>query len=253
MSVRHAVTAGCLVFICCLPALCKDAVAIAALQSALQALSGGQAPAVSMSLSGTAEYSAGSDQETFPITLIASDFDDTTITFQRAAGQVIEVRRRGSGTWTGSDQVTHQEALHNTWTSAAWFSPALLIGSWINDNELVISDLGHETRNGVAVEHIQAIRQPSGAGTGTLQVIANESRMDLYVDSVSFLPVALEFNGHPDNDAGSKIPIRIEYGGYTTTGSVGAQPFRIEEFIQNTPLLNITVTNAAVSAGITGQ
>ena len=83
----------------------------------------------------------------------------------------------------------------------------------------------------------------------TTALIQQASAMDLYLDSTTYLPVALEFNTHPENNALQDIPVRIEYGDYRAAGT-GKAPYRIQKYLQGTLLLDIAVSSVAVNPGI---
>ena len=222
----------------------KDAKALAVLSQIAQGV--GVIPVVSqVSLEGTANYTAGSDSETFPIDFTASGFDDTSMLLKRSGGVASEIRHKGIGTWFGVDGVSHAYAVHNTWTTAAWFAPTLLLSAWLSDPELVISDLGQEQRDGIAVEHVQCFRQFADMPALDAGQVAAVSRMNLYLDTKAGLPVGLEFSIHPDNDAGTNIPVRVEYSQFKTSSGI-QMPSRVQEYLQNTPLLDITFTSKTV-------
>jgi hypothetical protein len=230
----------------------KDAQAIAALTRAAQALVTG-GPVASVVVSGSAAYSAGSDEETVQISFTASGLHDSQMVLERSAGAITEVRHQGVGSWSGLDNVVHPFARHNTWTSTSWFFPALLVNSWIADPELTVTDLGQEQRNGIAVEHLRCFRTPAGRmDAGTAALIAAASQMELFLDSTSALPVGFEYNTHPDANEGIDIPVRIEFGGYQSIAS-GTAPFHIQQFLQGTLLLDITASNIAPSASVATQ
>lgn len=233
--------------LCCLclidgPAWCQTPVPALALASANAALTGG-APVTGAVLTGTVSYFAGSDEETGAVTLEASGFFDSKLTLRLSGGDRTEIQQPWSGAWAGADGVQHSWPLHNSLASSAWFFPALLVEGWITQPSFSVSSVAAEQRNGIAVQHLRCVRiLPDAADALTTAHVQRAGAMDLFLDSATFLPVALEFNTHPDNNALMDIPVRIEFSDYRAAGS-GKAPFHIQKYLQNTLLLDISLTS----------
>lgn len=225
------------------------AAAIAILTSASNALSGGT-PLSTVVMTGNASYTAGSSRDSGPVTLEASGFFDSRCTLQLSSGARTEIQQQWSGSWSGPDGVPHAMALHNLMSSSSWFFPPLLVNGWLADTYSSISVVGSEERNGIAVHHLRCARALQTPTDGvTAQLVANAGTMDLFLDSATFLPAAIEFNIHPDNNEQQNIPVRIEFSDYQAAG-LGKAPFRIQKFLQNTLLLDITISSVNLNAAI---
>jgi hypothetical protein len=187
---------------------------------------------------------AGSDTDTGPAVLEAAAYDKSNASFAFTSGPRAEIRNGTAGAWSASNAENHAVALHNSWTAAAWFAPALVVQSWIQDSSFSLAYVGPESRNGAQVQHVRASRNVSGDA-----VIARLSAMDLYLDSQSLLPVALEFNTHPDDDFGVNLLVQATFGNYQTFSGVQA-PARIQSFLQNSLLLDVAVTATSANNGL---
>jgi hypothetical protein len=78
-----------------------------------------------------------------------------------------------------------------------------------------------ESLNGASVNHFQAVRTFPGQGdAATMELLLQLTAFDLYIDAGTFLPVALNFNTHPGNNALQSIPIAIEFSDYRNSGGL---------------------------------
>ncbi len=223
--------------------------ASAILAQASSALTGG-VPVSSAIETGTVAYTAGSDDENGPVELETSGYFDSKLLMHLNNGDKLEILHQDAGVWAGSDAVRRPLAMHNALTSAPWFFPALLVNGWITDKSFSVSSLGTEERNGVTVQHLRCLRVlPGQIDATTMGLIQKASAMDLFLDSTTLLPLALEFNAHPDNNELQDIPVRIEYGDYRALGS-GKAPYHIQKYLQGTLLLDIVVSDVNLNAAI---
>ena len=70
---------------------------------------------------------AGSDTDTGSATLEAAAYDKSKVDLGLTSGSRLEVRNGATCAWSAADAKNHAVAMHNTWTAAAWFAPALVI------------------------------------------------------------------------------------------------------------------------------
>jgi hypothetical protein len=152
------------------------------------------------------------------------------------------------GAWSGPDGISHQIAYHNLLSAPAWFFPVFPIAAGLSAGN-VATYIGHETRNGQAVEHLavshlSTIVAPPGALS-----FAHLSQVDFFLDSTTFLPAAITFNVHPDDNALLDIPVEIDFLNYTSVN--GAQmPFRVQKHINNSLVLDLQFESAVVNSGL---
>jgi hypothetical protein len=222
------------------------------LQSALAAL-GANTAIADVSLLGTAHYIAGSDDETGTATLKALAGGSSRVDLNLSGGTRTEIDTSASGTsagtWSGPDGLSHDIAFHNLLTEPAWFFPAFLVLRGLSAPGYVANYVGHETRNGRALEHLtisqaSAIQVPVGGPD-----LRHLAQTDLFLDSSTILPVAMTFNIHPDNNALLDIPVEIRFSDYRSVNGVQI-PFHVEKFLNNSLLLDLQFQAASVNSGL---
>jgi hypothetical protein len=225
--------------------------ATALLQQTLTALTGGHT-LTDVTLSGTAERIAGSDDETGTVTVKALAAGAARIELNLSSGlrsETMNISASPAGSWSGPDATTHRIADHNLLLlDPAWFFPLFPISRGLATG-YTATYIGQETRNGKAVQHI-AIAQTSGVQlpSGTPSV-AHLSQMDFFLDVTTLLPVAATFNIHLDNDAGRDIPIEVQFSDYRNVS--GAQiPFHLQKFLNNGLILDLQFSSAATNTGL---
>ena len=225
--------------------------AIQLLQRATLAL-GSATPPSDVTLTGTVRSIAGSDDETGTATLKAIA-GASRIDLNLSSGPRSEIYNSSGaspvGSWSGTDGVSHAIALHNLFTDAAWFFPAFSITHGLSSG-YVATYVGHETRDGQAVEHLTisqspAVQTPSGAPT-----LAHLSQMDFFLDSTTLLPDAVTFNIHPDDNALLDIPIEVRFSDYRSVNGVQV-PFHVEKYLNNGLILDLQFQTVAVNTGLT--
>jgi hypothetical protein len=201
---------------------------------------------------GTARRIAGSDDDTGTVTLKAIATGASRMDLSLSSGQWSEVQNiSGSaptGSWFGSDGVSHAIAQHNLLTEPAWFYPAFVLARGLSSSGYVTTYVGHETWNSTTVEHLAIYLQPS-TSLGMTEIIQHLSRQDIYLDSSSLLPVAMTFNVHPDDNAGLDIPVQICFSDYRAVN--GAQvPFHVQKYLNNGLVLDLQFQSVNLNAGI---
>jgi hypothetical protein len=211
----------------------------------------GTAQVNDVTLTGSGTRTAGSDVESGSVSLKALGTSQSRLDFSVASGTRSEIRDLNSsaapqGFWIGLDGSVHSMANQNCVTDAAWFFPPFSVLSQLSNTNLVASYVGQETKNGAAVQHLSFAVQ-NGDTTGLSQQLSTE---DIYLDASSYLPVALAFNVHPDNDASANIPVEIDFSNYQTVSGVQV-PFHIQQFLNGTVLYDLTIQSATLNSGLT--
>jgi hypothetical protein len=225
----------------------------ALLQSALAALAGAN-PVTDVTLSGTAHYIAGSDDETGTATLKAI-VGASRIDLNLSSGPRSEVWNNLSGspvgTWSGPDAVFHPISFHNLLLiDPAWFFPAFPISRGLA-TRYAATYVGHEIRNVQAVEHLSVVQQII-APTQDATLLQHLSQIDFYLDSSTLLPAALTFNIHPDDNQLLDIPIEVGFSDYRSVS--GAQvPFHVQKFLNNGLILDLQFQSAILNSGLSAS
>ena len=196
----------------------------------------GTASIKDVTLTGTARRIAGSDDETGTAVLKALATGETRMDFSFPSGQRSEVRTNSgnvpAGQWSGPDGKPHKMSYHNLMTDSSWFFPALTLTRLVSSQGYVVSVVGPESRSGQAVEHLAVSQLASELPPDISAEVQHLSRMEVYLDSASGLPVALTFNIHPDNNALLDIPEEIRLSDYRVMNGAHV-PFHVEQFLNN--------------------
>lgn len=222
------------------------------LQRSAAALSGGQT-LTDVTLSGPARRIAGSDDESGTAILkgLSSGAGRSDLSLSSGPRSEVEnlTEAMPAGSWSGPDSVSHAMAFHNLLTEPAWFFPAFAIARRLSGTGYVATYVGHETRNGQAVEHVsvfQTAQFPNPPGAATLEHL---TQVDFFLDSTSLLPSAIAFNIHPDNNALLDIPIEVRFSDYRPIN--GAQvPHHVQKFLNNSLILDFQADSVTLNTGL---
>jgi hypothetical protein len=230
----------------------RDTQAVTLANQALSALTGGLA-ITDATVQGSANFIAGSDQESGTATLEGHAGYESRIVLALSGGNRTEVHNGSVAPpqvkSSGPDAVWHASPLHNCWVDPTWFFPALTIQSALNDSQIAFAYIGQETKLSTAVQHIQISRVIPGPGPAAISLIKNLSQIDMYLDATSSLPIALDFNIHSPKDAVHNIPVEVQFSGWHAS-AVGQAPSRIQKFIQNSLSLDLNVSTISINSGI---
>lgn len=231
------------------PVAVRDPQAVVLLSQALSRLKSTPVAVTDISLTASASYTAGSDQETGSATLQALGDAQSRVTLNLGSGSRQEIRNGPAGSWSGSDGTAHAMAGHNCWTDASWFYPLLTLENAAADPTVSVTFAGPTTLNGQAVDELilsRVVTHQSAAITAEIQKL---STVQMYLDASTLLPVAIDFNIHPDRNLRQDIPVEIQYSDYRAV-SGALVPFHIQKFIQHSLLLDLEVSGAIVNAGL---
>lgn len=224
--------------------------AVTLLQNSLAALTGRQS-ITDITLAGTARYIVGPSDETGTATYKAIP-GANRLDLSLSGGARSEITNSTAGTpggsWSGPDGLSHPQAIHNL-TNQATIFPAFTLTALNPSTNFVISLVGQETKDGHPVYHLSASQQFPQMAAKTAAVEQHLTKIDIFLDSSTLLPLALDFSIHPDNDAGLDIPVELFFSDYRPTN--GAQvPFHVQKFLNNSLLLDLQFTNAQLNSGL---
>jgi hypothetical protein len=221
--------------------------------SALTALNG--ATQVSdVTLTGTGTRTVSADVESGNFTLKALGNYQSRLDFVEGAGTLSEVFNISSnnpqGYWIATDGTTHPTASHNCIVGQVWFFPSLSVLAQASTGNYTAIYIGLETKNGVSVQHIQIAPQSSAVSAASNQTLAQIATTDIYLDASSYLPVAMAFGTHPDDNANLNIPVEIDFSNYQNVQGV-LVPFHVQKFMNGSLLLDLTIQSAQMNTGLT--
>jgi hypothetical protein len=226
----------------------RDGAALAVARLSVQALSGNQGLTDAI-LQGSANYLAGSDEESGGFTLELKGNQESKLVLNLSGGTRQEIRQAQAGAWAGLDGQKHAIALHNCWTDASLLLPVFTLEAALSNPQTAAVYVGQETVNGSTADHLQFSQVVSGQGQKMTTEIQQLSAMEIYLDASSHLPIKVAFKTHPGDNLGLNIPVEIQFSGYQQLGGIQA-PSRVQEFLQGTLTLDLTVKSIATNSGI---
>jgi hypothetical protein len=253
------------------PPTTSEPQAVALVQAALAALTGG-VPVSDVALTGTAQWFAGSDNETGTASLMATSASDSLVNLTLSSGNRREIRnhfalplsgaypagstsaqaRQAVGAYSGTDGVLHPMVPHNLFTTATWFFPAFTVSALLTTPNYTLTYLGTETLNGQSVVHVSAVQFFPGAPNtpGTMgSLLRNLSQMDIYIDPNTSLPVSLAFNIHPDTNAFVDAAVQIQFSDYQPANGV-LVPEHLQKYSNGSLILDIQIANVTANSGL---
>lgn len=231
----------------------NNAQAIKLLQLARAALNPGP-PTTDVTLSGSAHLIAGSDDGTGTVVLKAVT-GASRVDISLPSGPRSEIENgyangtgvAPSGTWSGPDGVVHTISLHNLLTDPVWFFPVFPIAHGLSD--YVVNYVGQESRDGHMVEHLTISQTDNLPTSKRAPTITHLSEMDFFLDSTTFLPTAITFYIHPDNNALLDIPIEADFSDYRSINGA-LVPYHVQKFVNNNLYLDLQFETAALNTGL---
>jgi hypothetical protein len=230
--------------------------ALQILEQSLTALNG-KTVTRDVTLSASVRYVTGSDDdETGTATLKAVAAGASRIDLSLSSGTRSEVQNLvanpPTGSWSGPDGTTHAIAPHNLLGEPAWFSPVTAITRHLNGTGWIVAYVGPETLDSQNVQHISVTKLPPQDSSSQSELLAHLTQVDLYIDSTTFLPAAMSFNTHPDNNALVDIPVDVRFSDYHLVN--GAQvPFHIQKFLNKGLFLDLQVSSTSINTGLSSS
>jgi hypothetical protein len=233
-------------------AVTKDPTAVALATKSLAALTG-TVQITDVTLTGTATRTAGSDVESGNVTLRALGTSSGRMDLVVSSGTRSEIRSSPNGVpqgqWLAPGGSYNNAAIHNCFTDAAWFFPALTVLSQTSNPNLTVTYVGQETRNEISVQHLHFAYNSVAQPASVADPVPTLSSTDIYLDATSLLPVAFAFNTHPDNNALTNIPVDVEFSDYQVVHGLQV-PLHIQKFINRSLFLDLTIQNVSVNSGL---
>jgi hypothetical protein len=97
----------------------------------------------------------------------------------------------------------------------------------------LVSRVGLETKDGISVTHPTVTQQFPEVPPEMTPLMQHLGQMDIFLDATTLLPVALDFNVHPDNNALLDIPVEIRFSGYSAVNGIQV-PLHIQKYLNDT-------------------
>lgn len=223
-----------------------------ALQASLQAMIG-SSNVQDVTLNGTAEAIAGSDDETGSFVFRATATGSSRVDLGLTSGTRSETRQPGngspSGSWSNALGGPFPLAQHNLLTGYDWAFPAFIETQMLTNSAIIVTFVGQEG----ALLHLTATQQPpSGLSAAAGATAQHLTQFDLWLSTSTFLPAQLTFNIHPDNNAGMDIPVEVQFSNYQNLGGIMI-PGHIQKFVNNTLALDAQIQTAVINSGLSAS
>lgn len=221
------------------------------LRASLQTMLGSKS-VQDVSLTGTAENFAGSDDETGSFTFRATSTGYTRVDLGLPSGVRSESRQPGNnapfGSWIMGNGVLHAAAQHNLMSGYYWAFPALIVNDMLTNPSALVSFVGIEG----TLAHFSVYEQQPTASTAYNGVLQSLTKYDLWLDSSTLLPAKLAFNIHPDSTEGLDIPVQVQFSNYETiSGTV--TPTTVQKSVNNTLVLDAQIQSVSINTGLTAD
>jgi len=187
----------------------SDPTAVSLAQQSIAALTGGVAIS-DVTLNANVTSTWGSSSETGTATFRASGTSEGRVDLNLSDVTRTDVRNSTNGVpggaWVVNTGTATPYALHNCWTDAAWFFPALSSLAQTANANFVFKYMGQVQHGGLNTQQVRVFQVPA-AGISLFQQL---STIDFYLDPATLLPSAVVFNVHPDGDAGVNLSEKME-------------------------------------------
>jgi hypothetical protein len=162
----------------------RDTQALTLASLSVQALLGSQTLS-DATLQGTANYTAGYDQESGSVTREVKGNQESKLVLNLTGGTRQEIRQLQAGAWVGTDGQKHALALHNCWTDASSLLPVFSLQAALANPQIAAVYVGQSTVNGTTADHLQLSQVFAGQAQQVTTQIQQLSSIDIYLDASS--------------------------------------------------------------------
>jgi hypothetical protein len=215
----------------------------------------GSVQVADVTLIGTVEWIAGSDDEmgTAVLQALATGASNSVLNFPSGnRTEIWSLSSAPSGSWSGPDGTAHKIVFHNLLSEPVWFFPAIAIARRVSNPSYVSTYVGQETHEGKNVQHIsvyQTAPLPNAKGGVTFEHL---TQVEIFLDSSTLLPTAIGFNIHPDDNALLDIPMEIQFADYRNVNGVQV-PFRVQKLINGGVVLDCQIRGVTFNSGLSAS
>lgn len=226
-----------------------DATAIQIAQFFILQSSSGTA-VTSYTATGTVSRWATDTEESVPVILQGSGFNQSRLDAQFSSGVKSEVRGLNTqgapvGYWT-SESGNHSVPFENAYQGTNWFFPLLSSLGQFADSTLTFKFVGQETWNDTSVLHVRVLRQVSPATKRTPAVVI---ATEYYVDPQTFLLAGMSGTLRPDNGSSADVAWEVHYSQYAKSAGVMA-PMHIEEYLNGSRIRSIAISSVQINPAL---
>jgi len=203
-----------------------------------------------LKLSGTAEWTAGSQQETGNAELEANADGSTSVQLNLSKATRTETQAKTDSEktcqWTDAAGTVHDVLGPNCFVSIPWFAPILFTqASSQLPALLTTADDGAVTKDGTALHQVSYKLNIQGADDAATKRAQDASTVKVFFDPQTFLPSSLEYAIHPDNNDLQSLDVKVVFSDYRSVSGV-MLPFHIEKYIQRSLQLKLDISNTSI-------
>lgn len=243
--------AGCLIFSPLLVPLTLPAQTasgplqlLATAQSAFE----GKLTVSAVTLTGNADFAAGSTKESGSITLTARADGSSILEFSAGSASRTETQDTFANgqtcSWSNSDGIVHQYAGHNCMIPVAWYLPEPGLFSAQQPANAAFTAVAGGPSSASALRW--SFIPSSGMSADQAALMEHIGSYDLQFDGAIGLPAELLYSVHPDSNAGQDIPVKVLFSDYRTVNGVTV-PYRIQRYSNGVLSFDITISSATIS------
>jgi hypothetical protein len=204
-----------------------------------------KAPVHQVTMSGTVNWTAGSLEDSGPVTLQASADGSWTASMELSSGTRVESQTAAGSSMTcqfqtNSGRTPQGGRPDNCRRSVTWFLPPITLQPSLKPTALAFQVMGSanapELKTQLSFADISAdfVKRTIDATTSTVAL-----------DPTSLLPSTLTYDAFPDTGPAIPIPVQIEFSDYRSTD--GAQiPYSIKRYLNGTLQAEITISSVSI-------
>lgn len=205
----------------------------------------------SITLNGTAKWTAGSLHESGPAKLQASVDGSSTLQLSLNTASRTETRT-ALGTsrtceWTDAKSAVHPLVGPDCESAVPWFAPILLVQPVAAvANALNIADDGQVAESGSTLRELSYRTVETGKNAALASALTEDTYVRVLYDPETLLPARAEYAIHADSNLHIQIPVKVIYSNYQTVSGVPI-PFQIDRYVNGVLQLSVTLTNASLN------
>ncbi len=200
-----------------------------------------------VTMSGTAAWHMGSDDEKGTVTLKATRDGKSRMDLALGSDNRSEVRvndLKDPHSFLLTEGKWKESAVHNSWSDANWFFPAFSAAAVGAEHGFTSASIGGDS--------LRAQLNYEGKHPDSTKLIKILSITDFDLDSATALPTRIRWTTHPEDDLNRCIPFEVRYSDYRDVKGVKV-PFHIERYFNGTLQLEITVSSVDLNPGLSAS
>jgi hypothetical protein len=223
----------------------RDPQAVAIATQAYKAL-GGALPTDSRAI-GNYNRVIGSSKDTGSIEILTRGYDQTSQKITNSGGTTQVVYSKGYASQWDQSALT-RFTLERSLSSDSAVFPLMVIAPAVLDPNSTVQFVASEFVNGKAANHIRIC--PSSPDQNFTNISSFGSK-DVWVDISSGLPLEISYQVL-DGQGGTPIPVAVFFSNYQSSSGV-TYPFQIQESLNGTPYMAVSITSVAFGVGLSDQ